>query len=57
MTRVLKPSAGHGHLCLSPALVETYSRLMVYMEMDYGLALKTFLGNLIVCMFFIQYGN
>ena len=44
LSRVLKPSAGHGHLCLSPALVETYSRLIVYMEMDYGLALKTFLG-------------
>jgi mediator of RNA polymerase II transcription subunit 23 len=45
LSRVLKPSAGHGHLCLSPALVETYSRLIVYMEMDYGLALKTFLGQ------------
>ncbi|XP_062520937.1 mediator of RNA polymerase II transcription subunit 23-like isoform X3 [Corticium candelabrum] len=47
LNRVLKPVSGHGHLCLSPALVETYSRLMVYMEMDYGLALKTFLGQAI----------
>ena len=44
MTRIIKLAASQSTLALAPALVETYSRLLVYMEIE-SLGIKSFIGK------------
>lgn len=43
-TRVIKLAAAKSSLALAPALVETYSRLLVYMEIE-SLGIKGFISE------------
>ena len=53
VTSVIKQAQGKGgtqHLALAPALVETYSRLLVYMEIE-SLGIKGFISQLLPNVF------
>ncbi len=44
MTRVIRLAQNKANVALAPALVETYSRLLVYMEIE-SLGIKGFIGE------------
>ena len=52
-THVTKSAQSKSNMPLPPALVETYSRLLVYTEME-SIGIKKFISELIIIIFFAK---
>ncbi|XP_065843530.1 mediator of RNA polymerase II transcription subunit 23-like isoform X2 [Oscarella lobularis] len=45
--RLTRAASSQPHVVISPAVLEAYSRLIIYMETDYGVAVKTLTGQVL----------
>eukprot|EP00118_Oscarella_pearsei_P007886 m.39613 g.39613 ORF g.39613 m.39613 type:complete len:1383 (+) comp32771_c0_seq5:3-4151(+) len=54
--KLIKPALPQQHV-ISPAFLEAYSRLIVYMETDYGVAVKTLTGQVLPSVYQQQNWN